>query len=319
MAGNSVMLSGNLEKDMEVNGFPDTSEGRAMMAMTYVAAFSPGSTISTPFGNMEDIVVTAKYPRNYVPTIVDDAIERGEDSLNGETPTYVPPRGSEDEYGDYKMTNIAKCPDEDIRALFNSVVAGATDWMQYFIDLLAAHQVKALNARHVKSYFSMRGTHSVEGELISRKFPLLTGGMPNIAGTEGLRAMMTEGEWKKYRLTFASGLSLINKMLAEVPSDYMKFFSLETKEHIRLATENPHSQELYRRIPRKALGITYSYLMATDQLTEGLQGMKRAYDDLNISEKESLKNWFKDALGKMKFYKGGLINAGKMPDSLSNI
>ena len=321
LTGAGITLSGNIEEDMDANGLSKGREGLAMLGLIYAAALVPGSTIQHPFTTINDIVITVKYPRNYVPVMTTDQNPvpvRANNSANGLPPTYVPPRGVDNEYGDYTLANIANCPDLDAKSMLQSVVGGNSDWKTFFYDLLAAHQVKSLSANNVRSYFAWKKSPDIEGELIARKFSSITGGMPQIATNDVYRSNITAGRWTDYRLTFASSVGLFDKMLIECPQDYLSVFSNETKDSVRYAALHSYSENAYRAIPEKALGIMYAYLIVTDQVVGELQGPKRAYDNLTVNDKESLKKWFAEAKTKLTVYQTGWFTIGRLPASLAN-
>jgi hypothetical protein len=322
LKGAMINLKGNIEEDMELMGLPMTQEGIAMIAMTYVASTTPGSTITKSFADIASLRVTAKFMKNYTAEMTSDVPPvpvRGPDHANGEAPTYFSARKTSEEFGDYGAGNISLCPDVDLRALYSGVVGGYTDWKTFFIDLLGSSQVKELTPGHVASYFAWKKSPGVLGELIASKFSSITGGMPEVVTVEALRNLMTEGEWKVYRLTFAASGGLITKMVQECPTEYLTVFSPETIAAVNDYAANKWEQAKYRVISKKALGIMYAYLKATDQLTDGLQGPKRAYEELSAPEKISLHNWFTEAKGKFVVYGGKLMGNKSLPKSITGV
>jgi len=320
ITGSSLILTGNISKDMFENQVPETLEGRIFISLAYVAAMIPGSTIVKDFEKIEDLVVTARFPRGFQPKMnqAGDALERGDESLNGNAPTFLTQRDNPDNFGDYSNENAANCPDAESRSLLSVVAGGHNTWKTWFIDLLGASQVVSLTSTHVKSYCAWRDSPTVDGSYVSSNFSKLKGGMPMVTSNDELRGLLSDGEWIKYRTTFATTTGLLNKMVNECPKDYLTVFSPATMKAIKDADSEYWSEKAYRKIPTKALGILYAYLSATEQLVGGLWGAKRAYDELALGEKESLDNWFKEAKSKLTVFKGGVL-AGKLPSSLVGV
>lgn len=316
LRGGTVNLTGNIERDMDNMGITIGEEGMAFMGMAYAACNVPGSNISKDFGHMNEVVVTAKFPRGYTPEMTGgnpDMVVRGPDHASGSEPTYVPSRGDSSNYGDYGAGNIAKCPDPELRNLYSVVVAGQRDWKGHLYTLAGSSENRELTPSHFKSYFAWHKTHSIEGEVMAKHFPKLTGGFKAILADDGLRSLMKTGPWVDYRTTYASAGILLNKMLDECPSEYLGVFSEATKDKIRLFQDNKWSGEIYNQIPEKALAILHAYLLVTEQVPEGLKGPPRHYANLTIQEKESLKVWFTEAKKKMTVYKAGIGGIGYVP------
>lgn len=313
LRGGMINLKGNIEADMDSIGLPSNPEGYAMMGLTYAAAMSPGSTIGKSFDNINAVVVTAKYPRNYTPATTEGAdatVIRGADHPNGDTPTYVPQRGNDNDYGDYGPRNIHDCPDPDAVNMYNTIVNAHSDWIGNFFVLLASAQPQDLTASHFKSYFAWKRTPNIEGEVLAKHFPNITGGQPEVLDSNDMRSLLPKEKWVEYRTTFSTAGLLLDKMLKECPKDYLGVFSDATKDRVQEYVDSKHSEVMYRAIPEKALGIMYSYLMVTEQLVDNLWGPKRAYEKFTVQEKASLKTWFTEAKGKMLVYKKGTLGVG---------
>lgn len=319
----SASLTGNIEKDLEELKLGENAEGIGFIGMAYCAVEVPGSLISKSFGSRGDIVYTVKFPRNYTPVMTEGAdptMTRGPTSTNGHTPTYFPSSKDSSGYGDYKSDNIDLCPDTEVIAVFKRVHDAMPIWKKWFFHLLGSHQTKPLTKGHVSAYFAMNGTPNVDGESFAKLFPGLTPGMESIPAIAALRAMMDDNKWVSYRMTFAAAIGLLTKMLQELPKDYLKVFSAETISAIRASEANKADSKLYRVIPEKALAILVAYLKVTKELPEKLWGPERAYLELTYQEKESLKNYFEEAVSKIVIYKTGpIFNRGTLPNSITGV
>lgn len=300
------------------NQLPINLEGFASLGLSYAASVIPNSTISKSYESVSDVVVTAKFPRNYVPEVTVPAaggagvMIRGPNERNGADPTFVPQRGDPTDYGDYGQHNIQFCLDPEAVTMWNTVVKSTSDWTGHFFTLLGSSENNDLTPVHFKSYFAWHRTAGIEGEVLAKHFPKITGGMKTFLHSPAARGMMKEGKWVTYRTTFSSGGLLLAKMMRECPDKYLGVFSAATKALVQDYAIDPWSETKYRAIPEKALGIMYAYLKATDQLVEDLWGPKRHYEDLSVQEKESLKVWFAEAKSELKVYVKGIAGVGSV-------
>jgi hypothetical protein len=324
LRGGMVNLKGNIAVDMDFMGLNNNPEGIAVMGLTYAASLVPGSTIGKSYNSIDEIVITSKFIRGYRPVgseLVPPVVERGPSSANGSIPTGVPARGSEDDFGDYGIQNITHCKDMEDVNLFNSIVRGYKDWLGMFLNLLAASQTQDITSSQFKSFFASKRTAGIEGELLAKHFPKLTGGMPDVLGDNQLRGLVPDDKWTEYRTTFSSGGLLLTKMIMECPDKYLKVFSPQTIALIKAYNGAKHSEAAYRDIPEKALGVMYCYLLVTDQMVDNLYGPKRSFEAFSVQEKASLKAWFTEAKDDMQVYKPGLLGTNKvdMPAGVWNI
>jgi hypothetical protein len=341
LISSTITLSGNLTRDMDNNSIPNNNEGYAFLGMAYACASLASSSINLNINSVQDAVVTAVYPRNYDGVVVvqgdNDVVEegqeadhidtfevgelrRGVDHRNGKYPSYIFGRRTEDELGDYSVDNATNCPDPEAKKLIMTVVGGARDWMQWFLDFINAFQTGGLSPKNVSSYFAWNGMDGVDGAYISSHICELSGGVDKIASNANTRGLLREGKWTDYRLNFATVVGQLDKMVNEVPEKYMKVFSRRTKLAISNAKENNWSEESFRAIGTKPLAVLQAWLIASNQEIDNLWSAKRAYDELSVSEKTSLSNWFKNAMSELKVYKGGLLETyNDLPRSLKDI
>lgn len=326
---------------MDNNNIPNNHEGIAFLGMAYACASLPGSSIKMPDGCPDELVVTAIFPRLHAGEVAEagtsviadeenslDHINyysvgdniRGDLHLNGRYPSYIIGRKSPEELGDYDIKNADNIPDPDAKNLLLSIAGSISDWMQWFIDLINAFQTGGLSSGNVSSYFAWNGVVGVEGNFISDNMCRLSGNVARIARDEGTRALLREGKWTEYRLNFATVVGQLIKMVDELPREDLKMFTNDTIERIRIANRDNWSEEAFRAIGTKPLAVLQAWLIVSNSEISNLWSAKRAYDELNVTEKESLKNWFKRVHSKIKAYKGGLTSSFKdMPESLKNI
>jgi len=324
---------------MDSNNIPMNNEGMAFLGMAYASARLANSSIQMPVADMADVVVTAIFPRTYqgevalaggadvvdtnpdhVTTFLVNEFIRGDHHENGRYPTYLFGRRTENELGDYTHANADNCPDSDAKKLIVTVVGGTNDWMQWLIDLINAYQTGGLTAGNVSSYFAWCGMDNVDGNYIASNICSLSGGITKIAETEEGRGLLRTGKWTDYRLNFATVVGQLDKMISEVPADYMQILSSRTKTAIENAKLNNWSEDAFRDIGTKPLAVLQAWLIASDQKIKNLWSAQRAYDELSVSEKKSLHNWFKKALSEIKVYEGGRMSSyNDMPQSLKDI
>jgi hypothetical protein len=328
LGGLAASLSGNIEKDLDALKLGENDESIAFLSIAYLACGVPGSTVQKGYERSSDIRITVKYPKDYEPEtatktvgdVREDDILRGVDHKNGEMPTYKPSKKSDDDFGDYGIGNINKCPDIEAAALFKKVTGNDGVWKRWFIQLLAAHQTKPLTKGHVRSYFAKQRSSDVEGEVFAKMFPGISAGLQNVTSQEFIKEMAEDDKWMEYRMTFAASTVLLGKMIKELPENYLKVFSQSTIDAINASNIDKHDSTLYRKIPEKALAVLVAYLKVTDQLPDDLWGPMRAYGDLTFQEKESLKNYFTEAKSKIVIYQGsGIILSDKLQPSILDI
>jgi hypothetical protein len=277
----------------------------------------PSTSISWGLHEWNEVTITSKFPRRYVPEMEgeDDQRElsRGDNSPNGNSPLWIPGNGSDNDYGLYNRHNIDYCPEPDDRVTFRTIYGGRSDWKQYFIDMLNAFQTSGLTPGHVSSYMKWCKVSDVDGEYISKHFGKLAGGAIVVSDHGALRNMLRNGKWTKYRSTFATITGIVDKMLKELPDQYSFLFSTETRAIISDAIENSHSEESFRRIPEMVLAYAYAWNIVTEKKLEGLWSGKRAYEELSYAQQESIMNVLKEAKSKITVWQSGV---GRNPRTL---
>lgn len=339
LALTSASLSGNIIKDLDDMGLSYTKEGYLFLGCAYASAFLPVGGVKAPASadSWEKLVVTASMGRNYVrkPDTTGAAATAGTgagtgattptvylyDAETGHKPTYVTRGKDEDQFGDFNMENIEHCPDPEMAGILRTVAGSPNDMIGHFLNICAAYQVKGLKATQISSYFASIGIKDVQGSLFQNKFGEFCANMPKIAGDSGLKELLIKNKWMDYRLTFASSLNLIDKMIRECPPPYMDILSDESKALINNALNDKSDGTLYHQIPEKVLAVLYAWQKATNSLPAEFYGPTKAYEALAINERLSLDNWFRGAVRQIKTYTPSLLgdSIDNMPDSLKKI
>lgn len=324
LLGTGYTFTGDIARDMYDNDIIDTVEGQVFLALAYISASNPVTAISWSLENWESICITVKYPRRFEVEMNGDSNNleplRGEDHVNGLKPVWVPNNHDVSDYGTYNKNNISLCPDPQARTMFRTIFNGRKDWTQIYIDFLNAFQTSGLTAGHVKSYMKWIKAEGIEGEYISGKFGLLSGGAPKIGDNPSLRNKLRNGKWTEYRSTFATITGIINDMFNELPSDYNVIFSQETRQKVSLSLDNPHSEKHFRYIPEVVLAYAYCWNVVTERKLEGLYSGKRAYEQLSYAHRESMSNILNEAKGRIKVWKSGVLsNVGTLPSALRDV
>lgn len=321
LLGSGLRLSGDISRDMYDNDIPETDEGKVFLALAYTACSISNTSISWGLKTWDDISITSKFPRRFTPEMAGEPpeIARGADHMNGDTPTWIPGNGTEKDYGLYKTGNIDLCPDPDDRVTYKTIVGGASDWKQFYIDFLNAYQTSGLTQGHVSSYMKWLKVEGVDGEYISKNFGKLAGGAPIVSDNEKYRELLRKGKWTDYRSSFATIVGVIKRMLDELPKEYHVLFTTETRKKIQAAVDNTHSEETFRKIPEMVLAYAYVWNIVTKLDLDGLWSGKRAYESLSYSHKQSMMNVMKEAQSKIKVWDGGILKGlNDLPEALRN-
>jgi hypothetical protein len=329
LAGSGIILTGNIREDMYNNEVPESDEGTIFLALAYTASFIPSTSITCGVDSFQQLYISVKFPRRYEPIQVEQtgggrALERGDESPNGNIPTFLVGREVEEEVGDYNNENIEHCPDPEAAKLFRTIVRGQSDWKQFYIDLLGAYQVSSLTAGHVKSYLAWKKIPNMQGEYISTNFRQLTGGAPEVASAEELRDLMQDGKWKEYRLTFATIVGIVGKMIDALPDEFSSLFTPQTRGIIARARANYWSEPAFREIPTMVLAYAYCWTQVTEEELPGLWSGKRAYEDLTYAQKKSMTNLLTLAKSRISVWEHNegpfsRDNFDKLPASLRDI
>jgi hypothetical protein len=308
LLGSGMVLTGNIAEDMFNYEIPNSTEGTVFLALAYTAASMPNVSVSFVRDEMNwfNMRTTIKFGRGFEhdyeePGEVDagnrgdgarNVIMRNETASGGFEPDWFPTSRNNDieEYGMYNRSNINNCPALDERERFNIIFNGRTDWKQMYVDFLNAYQVKDLELRNIQSYIKWIKIVDVEGVYLCKHFPKLTGGAPKIQSNAAYRGLLREGEWTRYRSTFATIVPFSKQMIDDLPIRYKVIFSADTLRKINMAIDHPGEESYFREIPVVVFAYAYVWNQVTEQNLGGLWSGKRAYENLSLANRNSIKH-----------------------------
>lgn len=322
LLGSGVILSGDIFRDMYDNDIPDTKEGTIFLALAYTSASNPVTSIRWKINRWSAITITSKFPRKFDVEKGEGqgTIKRGDNTMNGLEPKWVPANGDAGDYGMYNSSCIELCPDPESREMFNTIYGGQNDWKQFYIDFLNAYQTNSLKEKNVDSYMKWNKIDDVEGVYIAKHFGKVAGGAPTISNSEGMRALLRKGKWTTYRSTFATITGVVQRMFNELPSGYMVLFSSDTRNIVRYAIENPHSEDAFRLIPDMVLAYAYVWNLVTELDLPGLYSGKKVYEDLPYNQRMSMMNVLKEAKSKIAVWSSHQFSdINKLPRALRDV
>jgi len=163
----------------------------------------------------------------------------------------------------------------------------------YLLDLVGANQVAALDEKNIESYFKAAGC-DIQVNMIHKALPYLSSYLENVMSEPDFVTRTRNFEWLKYHTTYASGNSLVLKMLEATnttPTNPGPFrVPAEVVRHVKQAVDDPFDKVASDHVPSTLKGIAHVYLEAIQMLpaAKWYQG-ERGRSNLTVSAVAAIK------------------------------
>lgn len=151
-----------------------------------------------------------------------------------------------------------------------SIGDAARGWM---LDLVACHQVSALNADNIGNYFLSLQDTRVRGAPILRVINVAKNAFPKIVEIDELRAILTNVAFIQYHCTYSSSPGLVQRFLEDTAG--FVIISDATRDAVAAAMANYWDRDASDAIPNKTKAMARAYLEVVDALPSNwYQGTK---------------------------------------------
>lgn len=151
-----------------------------------------------------------------------------------------------------------------------SIDMSARGWL---LDLVACHQVSALNADNIGNYFLSLNDTRVRGAPILRVINVAKNIFPKIIEIEPLREMLSNVAFIQYHCTYSSSPGLVQRFIDDVGG--FVNISDETRQAVAEANIFYWDRTASDRIPNRIKAMARAYLEAVDALPSNwYQGSK---------------------------------------------
>jgi len=131
--------------------------------------------------------------------------------------------------------------------------------IQWFADLVSAHQMRAIRNDNIKGYFLSKNISGVDNSTLCRMIAYYSCVFPDINDDAGTRATIEPSKWNAYHHSYSQTASLCNRFISDLPPVFSAMVAPAGVAAVLASLNAPHDRALNEAIPNDIIAKAKIY------------------------------------------------------------
>jgi len=132
--------------------------------------------------------------------------------------------------------------------------------MQWFADLVSAHQMRHIKNDNIKNYFLQKDISGVDNSVLCKMISFYSVVIPNINADNDARATIEVTKWNEYHHSYSQTASLCNRFINDLPNVFATMVSPAGRAAVTASLGAPYDRALNEAIPNDIVAKAKIYL-----------------------------------------------------------